>query len=107
MTSSPSLLDHPLVEELLQRQHEEQRSRLCGQCAERGGQAAASGTCTECSTDLCNVCIQTFDNYCDTCNTLGCGECILSAHRSHQSCTLLAKDAEVKETLKTRLAGMR
>ena len=57
MTTSPTVLDHPLVEELLQREQVQQRSRFCGQCGERGKQANAAGTCEQCSTELCGDCI--------------------------------------------------
>ena len=63
MTTSPSVLDHPLVEELLQREHVQQRSRPCGQCGERGNEAIAAGYCAECSTELCRVCINVSVNH--------------------------------------------
>ena len=62
MTTSPAVEAHPLAEELLQQVHEQRRSRLCGQCGERGNQAIAVGACAECSTELCQVCINVSEN---------------------------------------------
>ena len=58
MITSPSVLDHPLVEELLQREHVQHTSEQCGQCAERGREAVAVGACAECCTELCQECIE-------------------------------------------------
>ena len=57
MTTSPTVLDHPLVAELLQREHVQQCRRFCGQCEELGEQGDAIATCEQCSTDLCQRCI--------------------------------------------------
>ncbi|XP_043242244.1 protein piccolo-like isoform X1 [Amphibalanus amphitrite] len=137
MTTSPEVLDHPLVEELLQREHVQQCGQFCGQCDERGERMDAVGTCEQCNMELCKVCIsahqrtkatwthnismfdfvftepqcpkhnKVYDNYCDTCREMGCGDCILSSHRSHESCTLEAKDAEIKRRLQASLENMR
>ncbi|KAF0298169.1 E3 ubiquitin-protein ligase TRIM33 [Amphibalanus amphitrite] len=137
MTTSPEVLDHPLVEELLQREHVQQCGQFCGQCDERGERMDAAGTCEQCNMELCKVCIsahqrtkatwthnismfdfvftepqcpkhnKVYDNYCDTCREMGCGDCILSSHRSHESCTLEAKDAEIKRRLQASLENMR
>ena len=50
---------------------------------------------------------QVYDNYCDSCEEVGCGDCILSSHRAHKSCTLESKEAEVKSLLQSRLDGLR
>ena len=58
MTTSETVLDHPLVEQLLQREHVQQSSRQCGQCGERGRDAIAAGACAECCAELCQDCIE-------------------------------------------------
>ena len=62
MTTSAAAEGHPLAEELLEHVHVQRRSRLCGQCGERGNQAIAIGACAECSTELCQVCINVSEN---------------------------------------------
>ncbi|XP_037087508.1 transcription intermediary factor 1-beta-like [Pollicipes pollicipes] len=136
-TTSPSVADHPLLEELLRDTHARQQAAGCGQCSERGVSASVvAGSCLDCQTDLCQNCIdahkitkatwdhkvkllpdakqedrcpehdKAFDYYCDGCEVLACGECILSAHRSHASSTLADKAAQVRAALRSCLDGM-
>ncbi|KAF0310439.1 E3 ubiquitin-protein ligase TRIM56 [Amphibalanus amphitrite] len=102
-----------------------------------GRSSRAAGTCRDCQIDLCHDCIQAhkitratwghkleltpeaekedlcpthglvFDNYCDSCSVLCCRDCILSAHRSHQSCTLQEKLEGVRGAIRTGLEGVR
>ena len=57
-TVSEGTVGHPLLESMLRQTHEQQTASDCGQCAERGGRATATGTCLDCEIDLCQECIQ-------------------------------------------------